>query len=114
MNEQEKSLELAKLMVWEVSQWPSVNVFVVRLFNHDELACNWPHLNPYAETESGQAQFASIIMKFPEVMVNVHNYYGSDYDGPAVDSQQPMSPPLHLTQANLLDEILRMNGVEID
>ena len=95
MNEQEKSLELAELMGWKlVTIFGDADWHIVRepaFLNNDK----FPVLEPYAYDADGLAQFAAILLKFPEVFE---------------DFMYEFIP----TQSNILDEILRMNGVEID
>ena len=103
MNTQEKSLELARLMGWELSN---------RLLKDRAAIMNWHiaryggHiLQPYKHNDDGLAQFAAILLKFPEVM-NKCDCDGYWEFNPSTGGMEP-------TQANILDEILRMNGVEI-
>jgi len=80
MNEKEKSLELAKLMGWREK------------------------INPYGK--GGLAQFAAILLKFPEVFEYAE---GGGYLKPTEHGGCDMAP----TQENILDEILKINGVNI-
>ena len=96
MTEQEKSLKLSELMGWRLYENEG------KFFTHD-MGC----LCPYNELPrgSGRAQFAAILLRFPEVMarfVGVKNEY-----------EITMLPWNEPTQANILDEILRMNGVDV-
>jgi len=97
MNEQEKSLKLAELCpdIWAF--WKPEK--------------DW---NPYSESINGLAQFAAILLKFPEVMCSLVpiTYFDADEDErKSLRKTMNYNGP---TQANILDEILRMNGVEID
>ena len=109
MNEHEKSLKLADLMGWKIRD----DCLSHRGYHLIETkSYNWLHhsyLSPYSDSEESLAQFAAILLKFPEVMIRFvddatsgegtfgKEYYG--YDKP--------------TQANILNEILVMNGVKI-
>ena len=98
MNEQEKSLKLAELMEWEtrltciVKNAPSS----VKVYADKESGIGFAELQPYSKEEIGLSQFAAILLKFPEVM--------------EFSTEWTYNKP---TQANILNEILRMNGVEI-
>jgi len=96
MNEQEKSLKLAELMGW------------VYLSNGDY----WrtadtaeASLCPYDDDTIGRNQFAAILLKFPEVIFNFAMKGDSKYK----EWNKKDEP----TQKNILDEILRMNGVDV-
>lgn len=108
MNEQEKSLKLAELMGW-------------RIVYHEECYANvqkdsgnplkTESLEPYCEDSNlGLAQFAAILLKNMEVLAH---FCRAD-----IRSEQDNEFSVELvgepTQANILDEILRMNGVAID
>ena len=58
---------------------------------------------------NGRAQFAAILLRFPKVMERFVEAYEVEYEAIEIEiiNEQP-------TQANILDEILRMNGKEID
>ena len=116
MNTREKSLELAELM-------PELNVRPhykneTRLYTHelhniaednepeDMKMCPVQYFNPYSDDIFGRAQFASILLKFPEVMGRHDLYMWNHPNGAAIGATEP-------TQANILDEILRMNGVDV-
>ena len=92
MNEQEKSLALAELMEWELDS-PLSTKYSYTKYN----GLNWRILEPYDASQEGKAQFSDILLKFPEVMFDEYKHWDLD----------------ECTQANILDEILRMNGVEI-
>jgi len=98
MNEQEKSLKLAELMGWDIKVDPLGFAY---------FECNNGKLVPYELSRNGLAQFAAILLKFPEVM----HAYVSKYQahGNPSDILRWKRKP---TQANILDEILRMNGVD--
>jgi len=92
MNKEEKALKLADLMGWKIE------------IDDEGIAyTDTTLLQPYADSETGKAQFASILLKFPEVM-NMNPKEG--YFGGIDHLFEP-------TQANILDEVLRLNGVEI-
>jgi len=73
-------------------------------------------LFPYASGTFGLAQFAAILLRFPGVMTRVEDC--SDIHGiidiAIVKRKGACGGPYAPTQANILDEILRMNGKEID
>jgi len=96
MTEQEKSLKLAELMGWEVGPDGKGNVVFYEV--EDFGGCG-SRLQPYAHYEDGLAQFAAILLKFPDVM------QGIDYEWHAY--------PAEARQRVILDEILRMNGVDV-
>ena len=66
--------------------------------------------NPYQESISGYAQSMECLLKFPEVMCS-HKFYPVGID-PYIENAKSLVDK-EPTQANILDEILRMNGVEI-
>jgi len=105
MNEQEKSLKLAELMGWEVEKHIYSDLSITTCIRGtDEELC------PY-EYEDGLAQFAAILLEFIEVMyshaiVNTLTYAEGCYEFAWNNDEQP-------TQAKILDEILRMKGVDI-
>jgi len=98
MNEQEKSLKLAELMGWEIVDSDEAGHYTV-LYPFDSDA-----LNPYSSQPFGLAQFAAILLKFPEVMAKTEGVWEM------TESYWETHKP---TQANILDEILAMNGVDI-
>jgi len=111
MNEQEKSLKLAELAEWEEAD--ATNIWTGEdLWNINSHYCP---LEPYQNTRDGLAQFAAILLKFPEVMgsvtfnraTNKRTYLTTTQDGNRITGSADV------TQANLLDEILAMHGVEI-
>jgi hypothetical protein len=92
MKEQEKSLKLAELMGWETIVDNMGRYLVVNT------SYNWLHhsyLTPYGSGSYSLAQFAAILL----ANIQVTRTAGYRYIEP--------------TQANILDEILRMNGVEV-
>jgi len=103
MNEQEKSLKLAELMGWELDYnklWDEWHV--LNLFPRGHIATI---LQPYANSEQGHAQFATILLKFPEVFSTFDCRITSNPKNVMwLNGEKP-------TQSNILDEILRMNGV---
>jgi len=100
INAPEKSLALAKLMLWDVT--PDLLFMPSGVIPR---ADNWSVLCPYSYTEEGLSQFAVILLRFPEVMLVWQRYFDPD-------SQEPHYI-LEPTQANILDEILRMRGEDI-
>jgi len=99
MNTQEKSLKLAELMGWK-PKWNNMACEgVPKIFDYG-------FLEPYASGNNGRAQFAAILLKFPEVMGRHDLYMWNHPNGAAIGATEP-------TQANILDEILRMNGVDV-
>ena len=103
MSVSEKSLKLAELMGW-TTQDSSLGYHYItsKAFNACVLA-------PYTEGEEniGRCQFAAILLKFPEVMNNSNLVWWDSYND--CQNEDYVEP----TQANILDEILRMNGVEL-
>lgn len=93
--EEEKSLALAELMGLIVSEDNSVMSRNAFDRSHD-----WKVYNPYEGNIAGLAQFAAILLRFPEVFDSVEDVIISCEDG----AMRPFN------QANILDEILRMNG----
>ena len=90
MNEQDKSLELAKLMGWRAG---------------DNMGQT--HLQPYDNSIIGLAQFATILLKFPEVL--------SQYDCRVLHNPRNTmwKDGVKPSQENMLDAILKMNGIRI-
>jgi len=93
---EEKSLMLANLMGWEP--------------DHDDPNYYWVKEFPvmlcmYEDNPEGLAQFAAILLKFPEsVSGYARKCERADFSGWFGDSS---------TQENLLDEILQMNEVVV-
>lgn len=111
MNEHEKSLKLAELMGWKVEtveewHWPQF-ISVV------PYGCSSTNsLRPYDESPDGRAQFAAILLRFPEVF---ESFVEQSVEGTNIDGTEQCAdfwPNGEPTQANLLDAILRMNGIE--
>ena len=100
---QDKSLLLAELMGWAIG----ANINTSQRTVITGIARVGGILRPYDGDGHGLAQFAAILLKFPEVFYHDKlerwDYY---HDCANVEHIEP-------TQANILDEILRMNGVEI-
>jgi hypothetical protein len=127
MNTQKKSLALAELMGWEIRPshiHPDLADEIVDYGELFEIAT----LAPYVVTPNGLAQFAAILLKFPEVMDNFFKVDGEKQHGIVAFNGQFWvrcegeieenyehftDESAHPTQANLLDEILRMNGIKI-
>ncbi|MDX8383422.1 MAG: hypothetical protein R8M45_05030 [Ghiorsea sp.] len=90
MNEQEKSLEHARIMGWRIYQKSFGDIYTrVKVYDYGV------SLRPYADDEEGLAQFAAILLK-----------YLQDDDMPPLLMFDP-------TQENILNEILVNNDVEI-
>jgi len=101
MNEKEKSLELAKLMGWR--EFKSTGAYMI--FSEYELS----ELKPYCSDTHGLAQFGAILLQFQGVFgLNCFSSYIKNKDTCSnfVWDKEP-------TQENILDEILRMNGVKL-
>jgi len=101
MNEAQKSMELAKLMGWKLTK-----KLIIKK-NHSYHLGNTP-LMPYSRKVSGRAQFADILLKFPEVMCNFVEVITCGDEQLCGEIELSWKP----TQQNILDEILRMNGVK--
>jgi len=117
---EEKSLMLAELMGWKIITPTNKNIINSRRVPTimETGGMRGLPLMPYKKSPTGLAQAAAIFFKFPKVMtrfvsadcdeggfngfviMNYEHYQASDEDVP--------------TQSNILDEILRMNGKEID
>ena len=98
MNEQEKSLELAKLMGWEVWKCGKENhINGLHMDIYDDMT-----LCPYTYGEEGLVQFAAVLLKNYKVIEHIADDYNLYCDFQS-----------HEMQKLLLDEILIMNGVEI-
>ena len=102
MNEQEKSLKLAELM-----GWPMWSLRPKDMLDTELIKGFGAHLCPYKETKHGLAQFAAILLRFPEVMAKIIVVDTSS------DGDDFVKLRIKPTQANILDEILKLNGVEI-
>ena len=116
MNTQDKSLKLAELMKWEVEDFPSlIGRGSSPLIASHEFKGEWVRIYPddsdnHDDKILSLAQFAAILLKFPEVMARIVNYEESLWEWyPSADANGHLEP----TQANILDEILRMNGVDV-
>jgi len=96
-----KNLSLAKLMNWKV-KLISDDIFELReqQFESD----GYPLLDPYSDS----AQFVSIFMRFPQV---VDSFHTEQKTGMTSAFYQGWCHDLCPTQENILDEILRMNGL---
>jgi len=96
MNEKEKSIALAKLIGWKGYFADFAHYDFVWDCNPD-FDCTQYKLEPYEKSEEGLAQFAAILLKFPEAFNKASGFWHK----------------LEPTQEAILDEILRMNGVKI-
>ena len=101
MNTQEKSLKLAELMGWIIGYGPT-RITAIGAGCH----CQY-RFEPYENTHDGLAQFAAILLKYKEVMAR---FCGVAEVNEGVRVAQIGGG---VTQTNILDEILRMNGVEL-
>ena len=121
MNTQKKSLALAELMRWElfVPEGTHPDMLQDHILDYEGgLVLEGMPLVPYIETRNGLAQFAAILLKYPEVMANFCRCESSGLgDGiitPVMDVVQNEGFPIALpTQSAILDEVLRMNGIAI-
>jgi hypothetical protein len=109
MDEEQKSLKLAELMKWFIFESQHGDYRIQK--TGDVLRTET--LEPYCkDSNTGLAQFAAILLKFPEMMeeycqgIKGHGFMRWSES----DKDFVWLPP---TQANILDEILRMNGVDI-
>jgi len=103
MTHKEKSLELAKLMGWYVHVYDTHVNFESAIFEGV--------LQPYEKNEYGLAQFAAILLKFPEVIFRQADITSIDTGKDiGFDSRWHY---YDFNQTEILDEILRMNGVEL-
>jgi hypothetical protein len=92
VNTREKSLELAELMGWDVQTDQGITTMPAP---SRDILC------PYDTYLNGRAQFADILLEYTEVMHKLTSGTNRFWHG--------CKP----TQANILDEILRMNNIEI-
>jgi len=101
MNEHEKLLKLAELMAWKVAvsdEYLKVDKFGNGVFTP---------FNPYTRGQDGLSQFAAILLKFPQVMMQFAFDKEKDRWLGTVDGDLFHGEP---TQENILDEILRMHA----
>jgi len=99
MNKQEKNLELVKLMGWYVYDF---KYSIERGYRQDEHIVIFEGCDALLEPYQDLAQFGAILLKFPEAIVRIND---------SVDYHLWCEHPP--TQENILDEVLRMNGVKI-
>jgi len=106
--EKQKSLALAELMDIpfvipcesdEYVTFKPTSDHIQREFGEDV------QYKPYSDDEEGYAQFAAILLKFPEVMACQFRLVSLS-SGSYFSRDVTVKP----TQANILDEILRMKG----
>jgi len=117
MKEREKSLKLAKLMGWRVDKDGCAYLF----------DSGFQPVNPYDTGAFGLSQFAAILLRFPDVMQRfiVEEEFDGLNDvmqwlrvrqdvtcrrGEYIDVKRMLGAP---TQADILDEILRMSGEDL-
>ena len=107
MNEQEKSLRLAELRGVELvdSMCSSNGLLWAREANSADAWQGW--WEPYSDSDEGRAQFAAILLKFPEVMAR---FVEVDVSSDGSDFVRLRYKP---TQACILDAVLVINGVEL-
>jgi len=99
--ETQKSLALAELMGWEQAETCPHVWFMGN-------GLGQMHLHPYSKSYSGLAQFAAILLKFPRVFCR---FTEGDLDGfTSLLFDDGYHDKLEPTQANVLDEILKMQG----
>ena len=109
MHKRDKSLKLAELMGWTVQDSSlGYHYITSKAFNACVLA-------PYDENEEaiGRCQFAAILLKFPEVMLRFKWRYRPIVLDAESKARAKKIWNIQPTQANILDEILRMNGVDV-
>jgi len=100
MTKKGKSLLLAKLMKWKL--------FKDIMIDDPKAPGYGQRLQPYLDTTAGLAQFAAILLAFPEVMTTtVTRIVHGEEEEICKWDLEAYKP----TQANLLDEIVRMNGL---
>jgi len=110
--EKQKSLALAKLMEWRVKQdslssegHPLIECDAYNFIYHS-------YLSPYKHTAYSMAQFATILLTFPEVMSRTEDRWHSgsfeDDDGWGTESIWLHREP---NQANILDAVLAMHDM---
>ena len=93
MNTQDKSLALAYLMGWAKDDDKGIPWYTSKL--------NIGTIAPYEDDRDGLAQFAAILLKFSEVMSEIHK-----------NCEALENNITYVDQEYILDCILRMNGVE--
>ena len=93
MNTQDKSFKLAELMGL-TDRTPANSIYHYVMWNGKKTA-----FTPYYDTDIGRAQFTAILLKNGAMTKRVMN-----------ELHNNMIP---LTQESFLDELLRMNGVEV-
>jgi len=103
MNEHAKSLKLAELMGWSRTDNRHAGEMIETKWHcGTNIYCD---IYPYEPHLFGRAQFADILLEFPQVMDSAEwNFDGGDRGLKDYGAKN---------QTNILDEILRMNGVEI-
>jgi len=122
--EKQRSLALAELMEWQLE--PDIlsdDGYPYLKYDPANPIC-LSHLSPYKHSVCSKAQFAIILLKFPEVMVNLcesvklttkgyDEWADGDCQFPAPDYERDVVISLKCepTQANILDEILAINGL---
>jgi len=111
MNIKDKGIALSKLMGWDVvtltgdSDWYVVREAILKL---DE----YPVLEPYSPRGEGLAQFAAILLQFPDVFAEFDkNKYG--WEQRDCEGNWNVGDEYKPTQENILDEILKLNGVKL-
>jgi len=97
MNEQEKSVKLDKLMSWKAGDYYSDSIAEEDL------------INPYGESTEELAQFAKILLRFPEVFAEFDSgKYG--WERRNMTGGWDVGDEHKPTQSNILDEILCLYG----
>jgi len=109
--ETQKSLALADLMGWEINHAANASEHISVRTDYavsidSQQTSYW--LQPYERTAVGLVQFAAILLKFPRVICR---FTEGDLDGfTSLLFDDGYHDKLEPTQANFLDEILRMQG----
>jgi len=106
MTNDEKSLKIAELMGWKGYYTDFTRHDFIWDCNPD-FDCTQYKLEPYEKSEEGLAQFAAILLKFSDIMQRFGRLNGVWH----IRCKKHEITEREPTQANILDEILRMNGV---
>ena len=108
MNTQDKSLKMAELMGVTICVG---HTSAINDCNGLSIGKEW---HPYDDWVEGRSQFAAILLKFPEVMLRFKWRYRPIVLDAESKARAKKIWNIQPTQANILDEILRMNGVNMD
>lgn len=108
MNIKDKNKKLAELAGIKTSESGLGFIYIV-----DSRQNEWKIISPYEKSINGLAQFAYVFLKWPNVMLEfVELSCGCDSIGDSCCGKIIMKELP--TQAEILDEILRMNDIKID